>query len=464
MRTRTREFHRNCNNISQTTTRNQVSPPLDIVQFKDSSKSPNSPYMVFETISDEVNLPMSKQARAISRRRLDIAKRLKDPVMSRSVQSDLYTESLQVHKCVHTKKSISVPDSLTYRTAFNANNSYTYTFTGAGALCRHMSKSITDKQALASMSGITKAYSASGFYEPDWFALLDKWHETCNSILPSSSMIGESMVEHDIFLDAFKVILNPTNILKVFLQRARKLAKRKTKLGKLSEGLRTSSDAYLSYNFGVKPAIDEIKNIFEAHRKVQSRLNFLRSNVGGYVPVRARTYVPSSFTNNNVVTRSLLCDRKETIGVISALGKVRPDLDYIEDWQAYVQFFGLHKFIGLAWELVPFSFVLDWVTNAGDYISRYTTPNFGSPFYNLRNLCYSKKEILQESYWIPNGLLHSETSSTLVDGPVKLGSITTSTYTRNPGLPKTSGSVDFSRLGTFHYFASGSLLIQKILK
>jgi hypothetical protein len=324
--------------------------------------------------------------------------------------------------------------------------------------------SIFDSAALLNTinGSFTRSYTADAYHEPDWYALLDKWHEACDSIMPPNSLLGESIVENGIFIDAFKAIVNPSSLVKTVLKRLATIAKKKDTLGKVALLARQTSGDFLSWNFAVKPALDEVVNVFDAHETVRRRLNFFRSNMGGYLPIRARMKIPSDFTNAAVTSSPrILCDEKEIIGVISALGKVREDLDYIEDWKAYVQYFGLHKFIGLAWELVPFSFVLDWFTNAGEYVNKYLTPRFASPFYNIRNICYSKKQHLKESLWIPDGYLHSETASTVVDGPIKIGSWKISSYDRNPGLPKTSGAIDFSRLGLFHGLASGAMLIQR---
>jgi hypothetical protein len=283
--------------------------------------------------------------------------------------------------------------------------------------------------------------------------------------MPSSTILGESIVENGIFVDAFKLLLNPSRSILVFLDLLKKSLRKKTNLGTLGAVAKTASNLGLGYQFGIAPAIEEIRNVIGAHHKVQSRLAYLRSNVGGYVPVRARMVIPSTVSNSTVNTTKILCDSKETIGCISALAKIRSDIDFIEDWQAYVQYFGLHKFIGLAWELIPFSFVVDWFTNAQEYVNKFTTPKFGSPFYNIRNICHSKKTELRESLWIPPNFYFSEDASYLLGtDPVNVGSCHTTTYTRSPGLPKTSGSIDFTRLGTFQKILGGALLIQKVVR
>jgi hypothetical protein len=280
--------------------------------------------------------------------------------------------------------------------------------------------------------------------------------------MPSASLIGESMVENAIFVDAFKTILNPSHGVKTFLQFALKFRKEKTIRKRMGKLTRTTADTFLGYKFGVAPAVEELRNIFLAHQRVSKRLKFLRDNAGGYVPVRVRMVIPSDFTNSYPYTHSPLkhCRAKESIAVISALAKIRTDLDFASEWKAYMQYFGLHKFIGLAWELVPFSFVLDWVTNAGDYISRYTSPHFASPYYNMRNLSHSLKTLTREEIILPAGYSFSEGHGTTpTDYPLCSG--TTSSYSRNRGIPSTSGSVDFSLLGTFHALVGSALLFQK---
>lgn len=448
---------------------NDGPPPFSFVISTSSTKPPFCSHTKQEAIWDELNAPVSRDERARAERRLAYALKISDPALAFSVHSDLVTQSLQVHKCDHTSTEVDTESTyVSFKTQFSATKHYTYTYEGAHGLCRFLGNlsDVSNSALLSAIAGASRSYSSSAFYEPDWFALLDSWHENCNNLMPSSSLLGESIVENAIFIDAFKTLINPSHLLKVFLREGKKIAKRKSTLGQVSQVLRTSSNTFLGYNFGVKPAISQIVDLFGAHRKVERRLEFLRSNVGGYVPVRARTKIPSTFSNPAVTGSSpkILCDSKETIGVISALAKVRPDLDFVQDWKAYMQYFGLHRSLELAWELVPFSFVVDWVTNAGDYISKYCRPNFASPFYNIRNICHSKKTVLTESLWIPDGMLFPETASNLVGGPVKIGSWITTNYTRRPGLPQTSGSVDFTRLGTFHAIASGSMLIQKILK
>jgi len=419
-----------------------------------------------ETITDEVNVKRDRLAQAKLQRAINVAKRQPDADIAKSVIADLYASQMQVHPCTHVKQEIHEFPGVSWSTSI-VGTPYTYVrnYHHHDAFRQLVLGSMTGPDALLdAWAGQNRNYVADGFHGHDWFALLTKWHETCDNLIPSTSLIGESMIEHGIFVDAFKLIINPSSVLKRFLKFATTFKKKKTTLGKFKRMVSTAADAHLYTTFGVLPAIDEIKTVFEAHQKVSSRLKFLKENKGGYIPIRVRQSLPSSIDNGAVGEESvgIICESKWSDGVISAQGKVRPDLDYAGAWKAYLQYFGLHKVIGLAWELVPFSFVIDWVTNAGEYIQKYTAPNFASPFYNVRHISHSVKQSLIEGFQIPKNKVFQPGGDRLFESkPPIISRLTTTNYTRYPGLPETSGRVDFSQLGTFHALIAGSLLIQR---
>lgn len=423
------------------------------------------------TIKDEVNRRSLRDRHQRRSQLIRAARRLYTGEELVTALKGVRNSDLQVHTCEHTIQKITSKETNLVGTSpyFGGVAITSANFQGLSLLCKFLGG--VGSSAINRWNSTTKSYTSSDFRTHDWFSLLDRWHEACNSFVPSSSLIGESMIENAIFIDAFKILLNPTRGVKLLVDLARKgLFTPKTPIGKLRSTLRTSADTFLGYNFGIKPAIDEVINIFTAHSRVQSRLNFLRQNAGQYVPVRVRHTLPSDIFNQGDPTGTsevrILCESKETTGVISCQAQVRNDLSFSEDWKAYVQHFGLHKVIGLGWELVPFSFVIDWISNVGDYINRYTTPALGSPFYNIRGVTHSVKQEVVEvckiskdtrvSNWVGQNLNLSKA--------LEVGRMTSSTYKRYPRLPTTSGFVDFSNLGTFHSSASGALLIQKIIK
>jgi hypothetical protein len=422
-----------------------------------------------DVITDKVRAKRSREDRARDQRRLASAQRLLKGTELRSVKSDLYTELLTVNPCTHTKTAVSPSKdgSLTIL-ASSAIHNHSITYSGMSPFLYHVG-GVSINQKLTTLMSQARLGNIEGFHDHDWFALLDQWHEACNNLMSPDTNLGESIVENGIFVDAFKTVLNPSRGLKYLVNFVKgNLGNHKySGLGKIGRLLRDSSDASLSYKFGIKPALEEVQRMLTAQKVVSRRMKYLRENVGGYIPIRARQVLPSEVTvppgslDGNIL--ALVYNTRESTAVISALGKIRPDLSYAEDWQAYVQYFGLHKVFGLAWELVPFSFVIDWVTNAQEYVNKYMTPKFDSPFYNIRNICHSVRKRTLSSYMMGKAYRYSTWSATRPAGsePVELCRLTETSYSRAPGLPTTSGSVDFSRLGLFHGMTSGSLLLQK---
>jgi hypothetical protein len=422
-------------------------------------------------MADELSVASDGQTRRKEKLRKQNLKRqlekmLRDPWL---VTSDTVQDFWQSHRCIHTKRKLAFTDEQIIRAKWQYSGDgyydYTHTFCNGSLLLE-----LLGSDPINSGAWNSENFQASSYRTPDWFALLDSFNEATNSLIPSSTLLGESMVENGIFIDAFKILLNPLSAAKVIATRLKKVYKRGMTLGGMRKTTKDGANAYLGYQFGVAPAITEVRRALSAHKVVQRRLDWLRSNAGGFVPIRVRSKLDSAIENEDLSghpngSRVLLCDRKDVTATISAWMKVREDLNFASDWKAYIQYFGLHKVVGLAWELVPLSFVIDWFTNAQDYINRWTTPRFANPFYNMRGLCHSLKETKQVSMYLMPGYYFRSDSATAYEpsAPFKVGSLTTSTYTRLPSLPDSSGKVDFTNLGLFHYATLGVMLLQKKL-
>jgi hypothetical protein len=330
----------------------------------------------------------------------------------------------------------------------------------------------------AAFSSASKRFTASNYRKVDWFALMDKFDQAMTEFIPSSFLIGEDIYENDIFVDAFKIVLNPTNAVKILLRDAEKFFSRKV-LGRMTLGeLKHSSlalakkgvNADLFYKFGVRPALRDIRDALGAHSKVSSRMNFLRQSGGSWVPIRVMQDIPADIVNTPPAQLTpgttsqlfLQCARKHTLGVISAWGRVRKDLDWNDTWSAYLQYFGIDHIVGLAWELIPFSFCVDWFTNVKSRIDYYTRLRTGGPFAGIRNICASEKTEQVLNLFVNPGYDPSDQmqiSNPL--SPVHCGSQTSVNYSRYNSIPSTSGVVDLSTLGLFHGVTAGELIFQR---
>jgi hypothetical protein len=311
---------------------------------------------------------------------------------------------------------------------------------------------------------------SDAFLAHDWFKLTSQFDEACDSLIPSSFLLGEDITENDIFIDAFKLVLNPSNIIKDFLNIVKKssVLKKKRTLGAIANVLKGSANGWLSYNFAMKPAIEDIQKALLAHIAVDSRLTYLTSARGRFVPIRVRRVLPSNVDNLSDPTGHdvlyLNTSVKESIGCISAMGRVRDDLSWNDTWSAYLQYFGIGKVAGLAWELIPFSFVADWFVDGRQAVNELTRLHTGSAYSEITSICSSTKTVVKQDLLITPSITSVYGSKPLTS-PLRhlLASRERSTYVRTPRIPETSGVVDFSTLGSFQVTALGSLLIQKFL-
>jgi hypothetical protein len=316
--------------------------------------------------------------------------------------------------------------------------------------------------------------SSGDFLGHDWFALADRFSEACDQYMPSQFLAQESLTEGAIFVDALKAVINPSRAVLYLLHAGKALGKkvRKLSLGRAVHQIaKSSANAHLTYSFGIRPAISDILDSLNAHQKVSKRLHYLRSSAGRYVPVRVKqenhsSYDPSPPGNppDPSTSHSLqwVTTSKLSTARIGCWGRVREDLNMTSEWSAYLQYFGINKAFGVAWELIPFSFVIDWFTNAQERINSLTRFRTGGPFVEFRNLSSSLKlEQTDELFLVPGrdpsfGGLMIEPSSAK-----SIAKIRTIDYNRMSHIPDTSGVVDFTSLGLFHALTGGGLIIQR---
>jgi hypothetical protein len=384
-----------------------------------------------------------------------------------------------VNKCIHISTKIKPSSAIDLQTSALVDegneiheryNTTTYSFPNGAYASR-----IFGGDTLQNDFINAKYYVDSPFMEHDWFALADSFNEACDQFIPSSTMLGEALVENAIFVDAFKAIVNPTSIVPTFFKIVNRYIRhpKKKNIGQISKELtKQAANDHLALVFGVLPAISTIKDTFLAHRKVGSRLDHLYRNAGKFVPVRVRRTLSSDVQNQEIADLPqpftnfyTHCVSKETTAVMGSWGRVREEFNFGDTWSAYLQYFGMNKVLGLAWELVPFSFVVDWFTNAQEQINHLSRLNVGGPFTEFRGFSCSKKETIHDRLYLSGGNLISTGEAITAPGtPVLLADRFVTRYERYPKVPDTSGFLDSRSLGLFQYASAASVLIQRWLR
>jgi len=166
--------------------------------------------------------------------------------------------------------------------------------------------------------------------------------------------------------------------LSVFLLELNDITRLKGLFTKWSGLTKKLAEGHLSYSFGVKPFISDVKKLWNTLTNHQSILEDFLERRG---KVQKRYY-----------TEGLQSD-SETSPTYSPAGYTRiyhkgndecqywasmtytydcPDIDnYWQFIQAMRQMLGLRLSASVVWELIPFSFVVDWFWRVGDFLEQF---------------------------------------------------------------------------------------------
>lgn len=140
---------------------------------------------------------------------------------------------------------------------------------------------------------------------------------------------------------------------------------KKAREGSLSgrEALRNFSSLYLEFHFGWSPLLKDIHDALTVLDEPFKAFHVKASASGSYPDPNNKS---SSWSDGTwSYSESLGGTYEQTVQLRADLVVTNPNL-------AMLQSFGLANPISVAWELVPFSFLLDWFVTVGDYLDSLT--------------------------------------------------------------------------------------------
>lgn len=307
----------------------------------------------------------------------------------------------------------------------------------------------------------------------NWDNLLTAYMEKSQSVVRAEMLLGETVAQPQLVVDAIRFLANPalgmTRLVKYVAKRYGKQARRRTTGDIARRVLKDAANSTLMYNFAIKPLVSDILGIKNATRIVQERVRYLSKHQGNFVPVKVRTISsPDEYTCDFHPPGAVLFKTAPVDELSACLGawfRVRRDIALEANVNAYVQYFGIGKVLNLVWELVPWSFVVDWVTNTQERINRISQVHTYNPFSESRGFTASVRVDRTESIRISSGFIfvYGVTIPEYLSG-TELGSRRYTRYTRFLNFPESRSLFDSSNLGVQHIINGGSLLIQQLLK
>lgn len=152
----------------------------------------------------------------------------------------------------------------------------------------------------------------------------------------------------------------------------RALRRKRKQIGK--QTAKDLASSHLAYSFGLAPLIRDIGSFLDIRGAVRKRIKELERRSGHTVRISARTPVQSKISTSSYTPYSggggihtaITTWESEVQGVVSA----RVSGIFVDDLSTRIQLvssaLGITSPLTAAWELIPFSFVIDWFIPVGN--------------------------------------------------------------------------------------------------
>jgi len=211
----------------------------------------------------------------------------------------------------------------------------------------------------------------------------------------------------------------------------------------------TLSDQYLAYNFDYAPSVSDIFAIVNMGDKVSKRLDYLRKSRGKLVKLHYRSQLENILSPDYNYVRGGDTDyviRMHTTALdvkYSASATLFQELEGLDDaWASWKSIFaasGFNNPVSIAWNALPFSFVLDWILPIGNALKSMAIQPFMGRWdvYNVSaSIRVLQSQLAYRDFVMSN---HANTSHVLA-------LIQTEYYRRWAGLPMSSSDIDLAGL------------------
>lgn len=206
----------------------------------------------------------------------------------------------------------------------------------------------------------------------------------------------------------------------------------------LREIVKALADAHLINQFGIQPLLDELQGLFVSFEPLWSRVKFLQRTQGQVFMARYSESI--GFTKPDLMlgtadgtsmgTSKLWMRQCQGEAKYTAVGRIKNQLTGLDRASAGVSSLlaslGGQNAIVFLWDLVPFSFVIDWNYSVDSALKRYFTLN---PFGGHLKVLSATSSIKTSA----NAVITVE-GDQLTGGPMKFGTISKGSYERLLGI------------------------------
>lgn len=316
-------------------------------------------------------------------------------------------------------------------------------FSSPGELMQFVEKSLADDRF--EKNTMTDTRTSSRFYSRDRYeggfniqkakSILSNYQLSLSeSVLTSDSLklldYGELAKRAVEKLDAVD-----TNLI-AFTKDLKDIKSLKIKLNNLRK-LKTHASNHLAVNYGILPTIDDLKAIVGAFSKAHT---YDRDGRKLVYSADVKTYSPNGPSSRLLATST----RRIKIAIRSQDSRSGSLLESLENWGFGLNFSNL-------WDLIPYSFVLDWFIDIGDLLESVDSSIRLQRLpieYVTRSDKLEITRLFDSKTWVTPGLV---------------GSLTRVNYIRTSGedVPLPVLSLDTTPKIQNHWIEAGALIIQR---
>lgn len=177
-----------------------------------------------------------------------------------------------------------------------------------------------------------------------------------------------------------KDFINPIRLAGQVALKKKKLSKILRRKGRIKE----SADAYLSYKFAIEPTIRDLASLVGAQASISQRMDELdRLYSNGGLRRRVDVFSGTGVSDSSLAIESglgiVFRNRIQTVTTARSWGTIRwkpvgtaafkNDKEKAELAARLVLGMNAESLVATAWELFPWSFMIDWFSNVGDLIT-----------------------------------------------------------------------------------------------
>jgi len=178
-------------------------------------------------------------------------------------------------------------------------------------------------------------------------------------------------------------------------------------LGELSP--KELADRYMELRYALRPLMYDMRDVVSLLSQEANAAKRLRQTFRGYATQTAKSDDEADYvvTWSGAGSPALQWYRTATVKQIAqravhVRAGVLSDIEKRSGFAAW----GLLDPVEAVWELVPFSFIVDWFFNVGDTISSFT-PNYGikelASWYVVTDICYRESALLDSDAYSTGG-------------------------------------------------------------